>query len=469
MRLIGLVSVFILARLLTPRDFGIVGLAMATLALVDIFSALGLRQALLRIPTPERDHFDTAWTIQLGVLVLLFLVLVALAPGVAQFYGEPALEPVIIVLATRFIFYGLANIGTVEFDRRFEFGRDMKFRLGVRLLSLVVSIAAAFAWRSYWALVAGLVLHSMMFCAASYRYHPHRPRLSLRRRAELLGTSLWIFLTAAAQEAHHQLERLVVGRMAGMYQLGLYSVSKDLSSIFTQEMATALNRVTFVSTARQSATLREQPQRVATMLGTYAIIAAPFGLGLAATGESAIQVLIGGQWVAAAPLLALIAPAGALYAVYKLVVSSLQATGLGRRSALLSVAGFVMLALALGLAATIDGRPAAIALAVLAANLLLLTAGLVQLARTARMRLATVILPVARPFAAASFMGTALMLTAPNTGYALPDLMLMISAGACLYGATLALLWLITGRPEGAEREALTMLSAIRLRTLSIG
>ncbi len=86
LRFIGLFSVLVLARVLTPRDFGIVALAMSTLALLDIFSALGLRQALLLIPRPQRSHYDTAWTIQLLVLTVLAGLLVMLAPLVAWFY-----------------------------------------------------------------------------------------------------------------------------------------------------------------------------------------------------------------------------------------------------------------------------------------------------------------------------------------------------------------------------------------------
>ena len=115
LRLIGLVSVLVLARLLTPRDFGIVALATSVLALVDIFSALGLRQALLRIAQPDRAHYDTAWTLQLLVLAFLAVILVAVAPLAARFYAEPALGLLIPFLATYFVIDGLANIATVDF------------------------------------------------------------------------------------------------------------------------------------------------------------------------------------------------------------------------------------------------------------------------------------------------------------------------------------------------------------------
>src|SRR5687767_3729415 len=196
LRLIGLVSVVALARLLSPADFGIVALAMSVIALVDIFSALGLRQALLRIAEPDRAHYDTAWTIQLLVLTFLAVVLIAEGPLAARFYGEPALGTVIAVLACCFVIDGLANIGVVDFDRHLDFGRDLRMRVSVRLTAFAVTISAALLLRNYWALVIGMVSLSVLNAAASYLFHPFRPRLSLAKRAELLGVSLWMFLAS---------------------------------------------------------------------------------------------------------------------------------------------------------------------------------------------------------------------------------------------------------------------------------
>ena len=462
LRLIGLVSVLVVARLLSPRDFGIVGLAMATVALVEIFSALGLRQALLRIAAPERAHLDTAWTIQLALMVLLGLVLAALAPAAALFYGEPALAPVIAVLALRFLFLGAVNIGIVDFDRNMEFGRDLKMRLGVRLAAFAATVAAAVLLRSYWVLVIGLVLQSALHMAASYVFHPYRPRLSLAKRSELLGVSIWMFLAYAAQVIHHEVERLVVGRFAAMHMVGLYSVSKNLSSIFTQEIATALNRVTFVTTAR-AGPLSDDPARVTRMLGAYAMIAAPLGLGLAATAEDAVAVLLGAQWRDAAPLLQLIGPAAALYAVHKLVLSSLQASGLARGAAWLSGAGAMLAVISLAATAIVSGSATAVASAALAVNAVVLIGGLVALARIAQTGIGRLAAAVARPFAAAGAM-LLFVRAMPETGIALANFALGVGGGAAAYAGALLLLWLAVGRPPGAEAEGVTLIGDLSRR-----
>src|SRR5688572_25399158 len=402
LRLIGLVSVLVLARMLTPGDFGIVALAMSVLALVDIFSALGLRQALLRVGKPERAHYDTAWTIQLLVLTVLAAILVAMAPLAARFYGEPALGTLIAVLAGCFVIDGLANIGVVDFDRHLDFGRDLRMRVSVRLTAFAVTISAALLLRNYWALVIGMVSLSVLNAAASYFFHPFRPRLSLAKRGELLGVSLWMFLASASQTVHHQIEKIVVGRISSRSVVGHYAVSRDLSSLFTEEVAVALNRVAFVTTARTGRPLSADPGRLPAMLGAYGLIAAPLGFGLAATADQALPLLLGPQWAEAAPLLAIIAPACALSAVYKLIVVTLQASGDARAAAFLSVAGALSM-VAIAAAVAFGGQGAAgVAVGALAATAMLLAGGTILLARKAETGVAGLLTAVARPFLAAA-------------------------------------------------------------------
>ncbi|MGZ8997425.1 MAG: oligosaccharide flippase family protein [Allosphingosinicella sp.] len=456
LRLIGLVSVLVLARLLSPEDFGIVALAMSVLALVDIFSALGLRQALLRVARPERAHYDTAWTIQLIVLTALAAVLIAVGPLAAWFYDEPALGTLIAVLACCFVIDGLANIGVVDFDRHLDFGRDLRMRLSVRLTTFVVTLTAALLLQNYWALVIGTVLQSVLNAAASYLFHPFRPRFSLAKREELLSVSLWMFLASASQTIHHQIEKIVVGRITSRSVVGYYAVSRDLSSIFTEEIATALNRVAFVTTARTGRPLKADPGRLKSMLGAYGLIAAPLGFGLAATSGQALPLLLGPQWAAAAPFLAIIAPACALSAVYKLIVVTLQASGDARLAAFLSVGGALSMVV-LTAAAALSGQGAiSVAFAALAATTLLLSSGTILLARKAETGAVGLLTAVARPFVAATLM--MFVLRGLDTGDIGPWAVLAVKvpSGAVLFALASAALWIVQGRPDGAEKVLVT-------------
>lgn len=464
LRLVGLFSVFILARLLTPQDFGIVGLATATVALVELFSVIGLRQALLRLETPERSHLDTAWTLQLIIFSGLAMVLLGLAPIAAWFYSEPLLGPVIAVLASRFLFLAIVNVGIVDFDRNLDFGGDMRMRLGARLAAFVFTVAFAVLLQSYWALVIGLVLSSAFFAAASYICHPYRPGLSLARRRELLGVSWWMFLTYCGQMIHFQFERLVIGRFASMNLVGFYAVSQDLASMFTQEISTALNRITFVTTAHSERPLSESAGRIGTMLGAYAMIAAPLGLGLAATSDAAVAVLLGPQWAGAAPLLELIAVASAFHAVFKVITTSFQAGGREKLAAGITGAGLGALALAVGLVVAWRGGAMAIATAALVVAAAMLVAGVIALAAVARASSLSFAAHIARPFLAAGLMLVAVRALEPSTGIPFADLAIEVILGAAVFAVTLGVIWIAAGRPAGAEAESLRLIAKLRER-----
>jgi lipopolysaccharide exporter len=459
LRLIGLISVLIVARLLSPADFGIFALAATVMALIDTFSNFGLYQALLRTSEPTRAHYDTAWTIRLVLMTALGLIMAAGAPLAARFFEQPALLALIPFLALQFFFIGVANIGVVEFDRKMEFARDLKMRLSVRLMTLALTILAAILLRSYWALAIGLVVQSAAHALATYLFHPYRPRLSLDRRHELLVFSGWVFAGYVAQVIHHQAERIVVGRIAPAPVVGFYSVSKDLSSIFTLEIATALNRVTFVTSARETRPLHQQEDRLRTMLGAYALIVAPIGLGLAAVADDALAVLLGTQWAGAAPLLMVMAPSSALYAVHKLIASTLQALGQPVRAAALSGCGALTLLISAGTLAIWEHDAQAIAQASLLVNGLVLLAGTSLLAWLARVPLGSLLGSCTRPFVAALGMASLIKMAAFDTGFAIADLIAGVTMGAAAYTMLAFIAWHMAGKPAGAEAQLVAILA----------
>lgn len=338
-------------------------------------------------------------------------------------------------------------------------------RLGVRLTAFVVTVTAALALRSYWALVIGTVLQSVLNAAASYVFHPFRPRFSLAKRKELLGVSLWMFLASAGQTVHNQIEKIVVGRISSRNTVGLYSVSKDLSSIFTEEIGTALNRVSFVTTARTGRPLSADPQRLPAMLGAYGLIAAPLGFGLAATANEVLPLLLGSQWTSAAPLLAIIAPTCAFYAVYKLIIITLQAAGDARDAAFLSLAGAgTMVAVAVSLA--LNGHGASqVAVGALLTTVVLLGGGLMLLSRKAEAGLAGLLAAVARPFAAATLMMLAVQAIDTGAIGPLGSMAIKAPAGAAIFALAAFALWLAGGGPDGAEK---TMIATIRQKSRQV-
>jgi O-antigen/teichoic acid export membrane protein len=462
MRAIGLVSVVVLARLLQPSDFGVVAVAMSAAAFVELFGWIGLRQALLRIPDPDRSHYDTAWTIQFVLFMALAVAMIAIAPFAADFYRQPAVTGILCFLSLRMVALAVANIGIVDFERDMTLGRDMAVRLGSRVAALVVTLIAAGLLRDYRALVIGMVAQSALWAAGTYVAHPYRPRFGLSRRSEILGVSLWMFISTFAEWVQGQIERILLGRIASPTETGLYSVSKDLANIFTQEIATALNRVTFPAFAQGRS---DGQAGFAILLGAYAAIVAPLGAGLIATAPDAIAVLLGPQWLPAAPLMRVIAFYTSIQAISVMTASVLQASGQARRSAMLNIVGAVLAVVGIGGAAFLLREPEAVAWAATVVSTVMMIAGLVALAAcggTDVFRLAGNLL---RPVLAATAMAWVLLqVLRVDTGSPLLDLAIEVVAGGAIYVTALTAIWMVSGRPAGAEHEAAGLIRGMAAR-----
>jgi O-antigen/teichoic acid export membrane protein len=194
------------------------------------------------------------------------------------------------------------------------------------------------------------------------------------------------------------------------------------------------------------------------------MIAAPMGFGLAATAESAIHLLLGAEWDAAAPYLKIVAVYSALYAVYKVIAAALQAAGHARRAAFMSAGGALCLAVTVAGAAWIRPDVMTIALAAFAANFLVLASGIAVIARHSGQNDFALGLHVFRPFGAAAAMAAAVRLIGPDSGSSIVDLTGGIAVGVVAYPLFLVGLWWASGRPPGGEREALNFAAELRDR-----
>ena len=167
-RSIGLISTMILARLLVPADFGLVAMATSIMAFLELATAFRFDIPLIQNQNAEDRHFDTAWTLNALFGVGLTVLLLILAYPAAEFFREDRLFAVINVLAFGFLITGFENIGVVNFRKQLDFRKDFVLLLAKKLVGFCVTIPLAFALRSYWALVAGIVVGNAIGVAITY-------------------------------------------------------------------------------------------------------------------------------------------------------------------------------------------------------------------------------------------------------------------------------------------------------------
>jgi len=456
-RLLGIVSISILARLLSPSDFGLVAMAGSVAALVEVLSAFGFDWALIRLPDPTREHYDTAWTLRLACGMLVLCALVALAQPVAILYAQPAVAPILVAVGINGLIGSAENTWMAEFRRQNRFEQEFKLRVLAKIAGFFTATAWALESHSYWALVAGVTASRLTATLLSYRLHPLRPRWGLSRRADLLQFSVWLLVGNVTDVLRVRFSEIWLGRNLGPRPVGLYSMASELSALATTEWAAPINRAVFSRYVRDTGAvdaLRSGYLRVSALIWALGMPAA-VGIGLCA--PLIVMILLGGQWAGAAAVLQILAIAGLLNIMASNTQYIYWALGKSRFVTLLSLLGasaFVVLTLLFGRRFGVTG----VAWAQVFASALVLAINYGVLLRTLRLRLTLVVRRSYRVVIASAAMGFIISLFADASAswpvqQPWQRLGLMIAIGIASYFAILMGLWTLLGKPEGPEAD----------------
>ena len=246
-RTLGLVRTIILARLLSPNDFGLMGLAVLAIETMEAFSKTGIESALIQKKHNINEYLDTAWTIQVLRSVFLFALLFFGAPFVARFFETPSAMNVIRVLAFMELFRGAKNIGVVYFPKELRFDKDFILDLSGLIVNMSVSITMAFIVRNVWALVYGSLSGVFVIFVMSYILQPYRPgiRFKMAEASELLDFGKWLLGSSILGFIITQGDDAFVGKFLGITALGFYQMAYRLSNAPATEITHVISRVTF--------------------------------------------------------------------------------------------------------------------------------------------------------------------------------------------------------------------------------
>ena len=327
-------SLMVLARLLDPRDFGLVGMVTAFTGVLNLFRDFGLSTATVQRASVTEDQISTLFWINILVGVVLAVLALALAPVVASFYHEPRLFGVTAVLAMGFLF----NAAGVQHSALLQ--RDMRFtalaviNTASLVGSTVVAIGMAKAHYGYWALVAmtitlPLITTIGLWIAAKWTPGMPRRRVGLRSMMRFGGT---ITLNSVVVYIAYNLEKVLLGRYWGAEAIGIYGRAYQLVNIPTDNLNGAVGEVAFSALSRVQ---HDPPRLKSYFLKGYSLVLAltlPITIVCALFAQDAISVFLGPKWTEAVPIFRLLAPTILIFAMINPFSWLLFATGMVGRS-----------------------------------------------------------------------------------------------------------------------------------------
>ncbi|MFC7156345.1 lipopolysaccharide biosynthesis protein [Halomarina halobia] len=318
-RVLETVMLVVLARLLSPADFGLFGIALVALSALKRFSRLGLDTALIQREEEDVDaYLDTAFTLQILRGLVIAAVAFLSAPLVASFFGEPRATLLLRVVALATLFETLYNPGRVYFEKDLAFHRQFAFSLSGTLPRVAVSIGyAVFVEATVWALVAGFVVGNGVRMVTSYAIHDYRPwpRFDRGRAAELVDYGKWILGSSAVSFLYGEGDDVFVGRFIGPGALGAYQLAYQLSNAPATEVAHTISRVAMPAYSKvqgDAVALREGFHRV---LRLSSLISLPVGVGIAVVAPVFVPSFLGDGWEAMIVPMQILAGFGVLRSV----------------------------------------------------------------------------------------------------------------------------------------------------------
>lgn len=303
-------SLMILARLLGPEDYGLVGMVAAFTGVLSLFRDFGLSSAAIQRAEVSEEQISTLFWINVVVGAVLGLLTAAMAPAVAAFYHEPRLTAVTAVMALGFLFNAVGIQHSALLQRQMRFTMMAAISTVSLAVSSAIAIAGAEAGYGYWALVAmtiTLPLSATIGYWLATKWVPGRPR----RHSEIHSMMRFggaVTLNSLLAYLAYNAEKILIGRFWGADAIGIYGRAYQLINIPTDNLNTAVGEVAF------SALSRVQNDRVrlkSYFLKGYSLVLGltmPITIACALFPDDFIHVLLGSKWIEAAPIFRLLAP-----------------------------------------------------------------------------------------------------------------------------------------------------------------
>ncbi len=319
----------ILARILSPGEFGLVGMITVFLAISQSLADGGFSEALIRKKDATDSDFSTVFYFNLFASIAIFGLFYLLAPSIASFYGQPELTDIGRVLGLIILINAVCITQRTQLTKKIDFRKQMKINLVSALVSGTVAIIMALKGFGVWSLVWRSVIRSAMQAILLWSTNRWFPSLAFSRDSfrSLFSFGSKLLLTGLIDTVYNNIYLLIIGKFFSAPQLGYYSRADQFSRLVSHNLTRTVQRVSYpvLSLVQDENTrLREGYRKLlkATMYITFFLM-----LGMAAMARPMILTLIGEKWLPSVEYLQLLCLAAALYPLHALNMNILNIKG----------------------------------------------------------------------------------------------------------------------------------------------
>jgi len=328
-RLITLVTTAILARILVPADFGLIGLALLMLSFIEATQDFGVKDAMIYNDDRLRDTADTAFWMNALIGAAQYLLAVLVAPLAARFIDDTRVVLMVRVMALTFIINALGNThdGLMQ--------KDLRHRLRYlptlysSIIKGVVAVVLALAGAGVWSLVVSHVIGAAVRTVAKWMLIDWRPRLLFfaDRARSLLSYGVYILALNVLGIALEQADQLMIGTLLGEIQLGYYSIAARIPEMVIANFSIVLTSIVFPAYSKIKNDSDLLAQGFLTTTKYTAFVTVPAGLGMVAVAPELVVIVFGREWEPAIRLMQVLSLMGVMATLPWSVGDIFKATG----------------------------------------------------------------------------------------------------------------------------------------------
>jgi len=302
-RVLTLIRTIVLARILSPNDFGLFGIALLALSALETFSQTGFHHALIQKKNDISPYLNTAWTVQLARGIFLATLLFISSPFIAGFFNEPDAIDLLKALGLSIILQDARNIGIVFFQKELEFRKQFFFMFSGTLADFCVAIAAALILKNSWALVFGLIAGNLVRMIVSYIVHPYRPSLcfNIGQCKELFGFGRWVLGSNILIFLITHGDDVLLGRILGTTTLGLYQMAYRLSNLPATEITHVISQVSYPAFSKLQDNMQGLKNAYLKIQQNIAYLALPLSSLIIVLAPDFTAIFLGEKWLPIVP------------------------------------------------------------------------------------------------------------------------------------------------------------------------
>ena len=331
-QLVSWAATLVVARLITPTDYGLFAMAMVYAGFIQLVNELGLSLAIVQYRDLTRSQIAQLGGLALIAGVILFGVSVGLAGTIASFFEQPVVQWIVIALSLTFVMRAVQVVPRALLARDLQFGRLAWIDAGEALVWSSTTLLGAWLGLGYWALVLGAVVSgavAMIVLCVQRPHHLSWPR-DLRSIAKAMHLGWYVVVSQLCWYVYSHSDLTIVGRILGTASLGAYTKGSDIASIPADRISTLVGQVTpavFSAAQNDKAALRRYLLAVTEGL---ALLTFPMAVGLALVADLFVITVLGEQWRAAIVPLRLLGLYGGFRSIFNPLPQMLIATGNAR-------------------------------------------------------------------------------------------------------------------------------------------